>query len=162
MPYLLDTNLFIQAKNEYYGFDICPGFWTWLEQMNRKKQIFSIKQVYEELVGYGDDLSLWTKKQGAKFFLDQNSQILEQHRVVAETVQSGRYPEPAMRIFMSGADPMLIAHALANSKSNIIVTHESRKKGNIRIPRLCDELNIKCISTFQMLRQEGVQFVVAS
>ena len=27
--YLLDSNVFIQAKNLYYGFDFCPAFWDW-------------------------------------------------------------------------------------------------------------------------------------
>ena len=30
MPYLLDSNVFIQAKNCHYGFDFCPAFWDWL------------------------------------------------------------------------------------------------------------------------------------
>ena len=25
--FVLDTNTLIEAKNRYYGFDICPGFW---------------------------------------------------------------------------------------------------------------------------------------
>ncbi|MGL5096417.1 MAG: DUF4411 family protein, partial [Planctomycetia bacterium] len=25
--YLLDSNVFITAKNSYYAFSICPGFW---------------------------------------------------------------------------------------------------------------------------------------
>lgn len=28
--YFLDTNVFINAKNFYYQFDIHPGFWDWL------------------------------------------------------------------------------------------------------------------------------------
>jgi hypothetical protein len=28
--YLLDANVFIQAKNLHYGFDFCPAFWAWL------------------------------------------------------------------------------------------------------------------------------------
>jgi Domain of unknown function (DUF4411) len=27
MPYVLDTNVFLQAKNLHYGFNFCPGFW---------------------------------------------------------------------------------------------------------------------------------------
>ena len=30
MPYLLDANVFIQAKNLHYGMDFCPAFWDWL------------------------------------------------------------------------------------------------------------------------------------
>ena len=29
--YLLDTDVLIRAKNEHYGFDLCPGFWQWLD-----------------------------------------------------------------------------------------------------------------------------------
>ncbi len=31
MPYLLDANVFIQAKNLHYGFDFCPAFRDWLD-----------------------------------------------------------------------------------------------------------------------------------
>lgn len=30
MPYLLDANVFIQAKRLHYGMDFCPAFWDWL------------------------------------------------------------------------------------------------------------------------------------
>lgn len=30
--YLIDTNVFIQAKNLHYGFDFCPAFWEWLTE----------------------------------------------------------------------------------------------------------------------------------
>ena len=29
MAYLLDANVFIQAKNLHYGLDFCPAFWDW-------------------------------------------------------------------------------------------------------------------------------------
>lgn len=29
--YLLDSNVFLQAYLVYYGFDIAPGYWDWLE-----------------------------------------------------------------------------------------------------------------------------------
>jgi hypothetical protein len=32
MAYLLDANVFIQAKNLHYGIDFCPAFWDWLER----------------------------------------------------------------------------------------------------------------------------------
>jgi len=31
MTYLLDTNVFIEAKNRYYGFGFCPAFWDWID-----------------------------------------------------------------------------------------------------------------------------------
>ena len=35
MAYLLDANVFIQAKNLHYGFDFCPAFWDWLVTATR-------------------------------------------------------------------------------------------------------------------------------
>jgi len=34
MAYLLDANIFIQAKNLHYSFDFCPAFWEWLDRAN--------------------------------------------------------------------------------------------------------------------------------
>lgn len=33
--YLLDANIFIEAKNRYYGLDFCPAFWEWLQEKNQ-------------------------------------------------------------------------------------------------------------------------------
>ena len=37
MAYLLDANVFIQAKNLHYGFDFCPAFWDWLVAQQRRQ-----------------------------------------------------------------------------------------------------------------------------
>jgi len=57
MAYLLDSDVFIRAKNDHYGFDICPGFWNWLEESNTVGAVHSIEAVYNELILGGDDLS---------------------------------------------------------------------------------------------------------
>ena len=42
--YLLDSNVFIQAKNLHYGFDFVPAFWDWLaHQANREGKVASIE-----------------------------------------------------------------------------------------------------------------------
>ncbi|MGR6438810.1 DUF4411 family protein [Proteus mirabilis] len=30
MSYLIDANIFIQAQQDYYCFDLCPGFWEFM------------------------------------------------------------------------------------------------------------------------------------
>ena len=49
MKYLLDTNVFIQAKNLHYGLDFCPAFWDWLVLMNARGLVFSIDKVAAEI-----------------------------------------------------------------------------------------------------------------
>lgn len=57
MAYLLDANIFIQAKNLHYGFDFCPAFWDWLIQKNQQGQLFSISRVGDELIAGNDTLA---------------------------------------------------------------------------------------------------------
>lgn len=69
MKFLLDANVFIQAKNLHYGFDFCPAFWDWLVAQNATGVVASIEKVSDELVGGGDNLSDWAGEQGKPFFL---------------------------------------------------------------------------------------------
>jgi hypothetical protein len=67
MPYLLDSDVFIQAKNLHYGLDFCPPFWEWLVRSNAADRVFSIeklgKAVAEELdfVATGKGTSKWIR-----------------------------------------------------------------------------------------------------
>lgn len=55
--YLLDSNVFIQAKNLHYGFDFCPAFWDWLVEQNRADKVTSIEKVADELQAGDDELA---------------------------------------------------------------------------------------------------------
>ena len=51
MAYLLDANVFIQAKRLHYGFDFCPAFWDWVDRENGAGTVKSIEKVGEKLQG---------------------------------------------------------------------------------------------------------------
>ena len=55
MAYLLDANVFIQAKNLHYGLDFCPAFWEWLIINNSSNQVFSIERVGDEIEAGADE-----------------------------------------------------------------------------------------------------------
>ena len=57
MTYLLDSNVFIQAKNLHYGFDFCPAFWDWVVKRNAAKSVFSIEKVGDEIAAGADTLA---------------------------------------------------------------------------------------------------------
>jgi len=48
--FLVDANVLIEAKNRYYGFDIAPGFWDWLDMANGRSIVCSIEPVRMELL----------------------------------------------------------------------------------------------------------------
>lgn len=61
MGYLLDTNVFIDAKDNYYRPDVCPGYWRWLELGSDQGMVYSVAAVMEELRKRDDDLAKWAK-----------------------------------------------------------------------------------------------------
>ena len=74
--YLLDANVFIQAKNLHYGFDFCPAFWDWLITENGRDRVFSVEKVGDELKAGDDALAEWAEEQGDRFFLAAPEAIL--------------------------------------------------------------------------------------
>jgi hypothetical protein len=68
MAYVLDANVFIQAKNLHYGLDFCPAFWDWLVDRHAAGIVLSIEKVGVELQSGADDLSVWAQARGDAFF----------------------------------------------------------------------------------------------
>ena len=160
MPYLLDANVFIQAKNLHYGLDFCPAFWNWLIENNIAEKVFSIEKVGDEIDAGDDELAEWAKNREPKFFLKPDEQVMEQFSTVSSWASGQSYEPVAVNTFLQVADYYLMAHALAYTFT--IVTHEiaanSQKK--IKIPNACIGLGIKCINPFEMLRKERARFVL--
>ncbi len=65
--YLLDANVFIDAKRNHYRFDPCPGFWEWLDHAHEMDVVASIEKVRSELVGTEDELSDWARASTGRF-----------------------------------------------------------------------------------------------
>jgi hypothetical protein len=162
MPYLLDSNIFIQAKNLHYGFDFCPAFWDWLIEQNAKKVVFSIEKVHDELIAGEDTLSEWAHTQGPGFFLPPSEAIVPSLTAVANWAGSGAYEPAAVNLFLQVADYYLFA--LANAVQFSVVTHElaagTAKK--VKIPNVCHAFGVKVISPFEMLRAERARFVLGA
>jgi hypothetical protein len=163
MAYLIDSNTFIEAKNGYYGLDLCPGFWDWLERQNRAKGVYSIDRVRTELRAIKDELTEWADDRGDSFFLPLDAPASAAMLQVAATVQRGGFTDQAVNLFMAGADPFLIAYAMAHGHT--VITHEVHVEGarkKVKIPTICRMLHVPCIRTFDMLRNESARFVLGS
>jgi hypothetical protein len=57
MAYVIDTSVLIDAKDFYYGFELCPGFWEWLDQEIAAGEVMSIARVRTELLVREDELA---------------------------------------------------------------------------------------------------------
>ncbi len=160
MAYLLDANVFIQAKNLHYGFDFCPAFWDWLIEANNAQKVFSIEKVSNELVAGNDELAKWAIERGSSFFLPPDSQTMDALGQVSQWVVKQGYEPAAVNTFFQVADYYLIAHALAHEYT--VVTHEipSDSRKRIKIPNVCVGLRIRFLTPYEMLRIEHARFVL--
>ncbi len=162
MAYLLDANVFMQAKNLHYGFDFCPAFWDWLVHEHASERVFSIEKVGDEIQAGQDQLATWAAKQGSAFFLaPQPNALPALTRVSTWVTRQPNYAASAVSMFMQAADYYLVAQAVADA--HVVVTHEvaaphAIKK--IKIPDVCIGLGVKCVTPFEMLRKEGARFVL--
>lgn len=160
MAYLLDANVFIEAKNRYYGMDFCPAFWDWLVEQNAAGRVFSIQKVGDELAARTDELSAWAAARGEAFFLPPDEAMLSSLAAVGEWVKKQKYHPAAVRAFLEDPDYYLIAYAHAHG--HIVVTHEvpSDSVREVKIPNVCIGMGIKPETPFGMLRLERARFVL--
>lgn len=158
--YLIDTNIFIEAKNRYYAFDIAPGFWDWLDKAKTAKTVCSIDQVKAEMTAGSDPLSAWARDQSG-FFQPMDEAAVERLPQVAAWATSQSFTNAAISEFFSVADFYLVAYALAHGHT--IVTHEMsnpKAKARVMIPDACIALGVPYCSPFTMLRKETAALVL--
>jgi hypothetical protein len=160
MAYLLDANVFIQAKNLHYGLDFCPAFWDWLIAENAEKRVFSIEKVGDEIDAGSDELTTWASRRGSGFFLPPDVATTAAFGPVTTWASSNGFDPAAVSTFFQVADYYLVAHALAHGHT--VVTHEipSPSAKRIKIPNACIGVGVKAVAPFPMLRHERAQFVL--
>lgn len=159
--YLLDANVFIQAKNLHYGFDFCPAFWSWLDREHAAERLFSVEAVLDELVAGDDNLTEWARAR-PDFFLKPDEDIVPSLSAASTWASGGGYDPAAVNTFLQVGDYYLVAHAHANGMT--VVTHEvaANSVKKIKIPDACIGLGVKCMSPYAMLHTERARFVLGS
>lgn len=161
MAYLLDANVLIESKNRYYGFDLCPGFWTWVERRHRDGIVFSVSQVESELIAGRDALADWARARGRAFFLDPKPPVLGAFPAVSTWVTTQQYEPAAINTFLQAADYYLVAQALAGGHTVVTLEQPSTSTKRVKLPEVCIGLGVPYLSTFEMLRREGARFELA-
>lgn len=157
--YGVDTNVFIEAKNRYYRFDMPPGRWFWglMDRAVDAGIVQSAERMKEELTPAGDELSDWASQHGPSLWIPPDQEILNEVRALISWAQARVGPtnsdlmQSAVDEFADG-DVFLVATAAARGLT--VVTHEmtspaSRKR--IMIPDACSAVAVPCTDPWSML-----------
>ncbi len=161
MKYLLDTNVFIEAKNRYYAFAICPGFWDWMDHIMGKGDVLSIELVRDEMLESDDDLAKWIRaRKSEPWFLKQDDDATQGHfKRIAAAVQSGSYTDGAKQEFLRGADAWVVAKAKASGAAVVpLEVRDPSSKKRVPLPNVCDFEGVECVNTFEVLPRLGAAF----
>lgn len=166
--FLLDTNVFIEPKNRYYPFDICPGYWSLLEDNLGTVAVGSITHVYDEIVAGGDDLSKWAKN---SFERNQFIDCASDQGTFVTYLKVSKYVnglpdkrQNAKQEFLASAvaDPWLVACAAERGKT--VVTMETSKLASakkVSLVDVCDYFNVRHIDLFAFLRRLSARFTLS-
>ena len=163
--YVIDTNVLLQAKNIYYRFDFCGGFWDWLRAGFDDDRIFSCQKVYSE-IKTGDSkkdcpVRAWCDKTDPRFFLDDtdDAQVMTHYATLQQwATKEPQYTAAAKLKFAEeqNADAFLIA--VAKRHGYVIITHEleaPEAKRTIPIPNAASAIGVKCSNVYDVLSQHA-------
>jgi hypothetical protein len=164
ITYVLDSNIFIEAKQRYYAFDVCPGFWEALVWQHGQGRIVSVDRVKTELEGFGDDLSAWvttTMPEACFFDTDLEAVTGAYAEAIGGVMGQAQFTDAAKAEFTDAdnADAWVIAFAKAMDAT--VVTHEkpnAAMRRKVPIPNVCDALRVPYLDTFEMLRGLATRF----
>jgi Domain of unknown function (DUF4411) len=117
--YLIDSDVFIDAKNRHYGFDIVPAFWTWIEQQHRAGRVFTVQRVADEVLAGGDELAEWMTAQPASFRLPVRLQDQPALQAVSRWAGNGGYHQAAAATFLQAGDYFLVAQATEGARFSL-------------------------------------------
>ncbi|HTR38553.1 MAG TPA: DUF4411 family protein [Bryobacteraceae bacterium] len=160
MPtFWLDSNVFLQAKNLYYAFDIAPGFWDVISEGVAKGIVRSPMMVYNELATGADDLADWanTKKRSGELFVEPDERMQNYFSTIADDIiDKGKFPSAEVALFLKGADLWVVACAAATE--GIVVTHEKlvgADSKKLKVPNVCKQFGVEYVTCYEMLRRIG-------
>ena len=155
--------MLIGAKDGLLAFDIAPRFWNALDTHIYNGRIRFPARVYQEITNeyHDDELAAWAREREDTHFIDPTPDVEEALRQVVAYVVS-TYEQAFADVFVGGADPWLIAHAMA--QGGRVVSHEGssqlpnpnresgRSRARVKIPHVCTRFNVQCVMLHDMLR----------
>lgn len=162
--YIVDSDVLITAKNRYYAFDICPGFWDSIIAAHHDGRLRSIDPVRQEiLMGRPDeDLVQWVKRDlPADFFLGTAGPDVTKAfgEVMLWVTRSPQFFDSAKASFATKADGWLVAYAMVHGvkvATNEQSNPESRRE--VKLGDACLQFGVKYEDTFEMLRALKVRY----
>jgi hypothetical protein len=151
--YSIDTSSIFRWYIEVYPPSIFAGLRDRIEELIEAGRLRSPKAVLDEIKP-GDDCHKWSKAQ-SKLFLDETTAVQQIVRGLMATHHDPAKPHKGI----NGADPFVIALAKNGGADWTVVADEHPGSlENRKIPFVCKQENVPCISFQGLILAEGWKF----
>ena len=152
MSYLIDASSLINFKHYYE--EIFSSLWQSLEELVNNNELFSVREVFNEVSRQDDKVVEWCKKHKQIFLIPDEvelklvSDILSKHKelIKKKNILSGS-PD---------ADPFLIA--VARNRNYKLITEEKLTPNAHKIPNICMEMGVEFLSLKDFMIELGWKF----
>ena len=154
----------MQAKKQYYAFDICTSFWSEIVNHHNAGNIISIDHVKNEINQYvgPDPLKDWANNVAPPAMFDNTAtaQVSTSYgELLSWVTNQNNYIQQAQYDYANKADGWLCAYCKANNHTLVTMEGSSpNSRSRVMIPDVCNANGILCINTFEMIRALGISF----
>jgi hypothetical protein len=162
--YLLDADVFIESWKTHQAPDVFASYWDWFKREAHSGKIRTVRPCYDDLCVVKDGLSEWVDENCPHDFvlpIDQSPAVLEKYRDLMEWAMGHpQYNDGAKLEFADVSDAWLVASAMATSPKAVVVTRETfdpKIKKRIKIPNVCADHGVTCLSFLEWLRASGAK-----
>lgn len=158
--YCIDTNVIVsfmvESDDEFYGRDVFRPQWEYIEQLVDTGRIVAPHRVEVELAKWTrhhDQIRTWVRDHRRMFRqVESQEQLLMAKQIV------NRYPVYGESMnYLGDLEVMTLAHALAVPVVTLereMPAHQQVSRRRPKIPNVCREFGIECLSLSGLLRRE--------
>lgn len=151
--YLLDSSIFIWFHKQTDEIT-CQSFRKWVEVLSDIGKACSVDEVYQEIRKQNDHLKSWAF-QHSYIFRHSDDRTDSRVKEIGRWCVNSDYTQKGKDSFMGSADLYLIAYALAYNCTIVTGEKPSAGKANVKIPDVCYQFEVSCLSFFEVLQKEG-------
>ncbi|KZX15913.1 hypothetical protein MBCUT_11880 [Methanobrevibacter cuticularis] len=150
MCFIIDTDSLINLKRNY-PTNVFISLWDNIKDMKLNKELISLKEVQAELST--EDRIFWTTfhDMTGNFFIEATNEEMDN----LKELECFKVYDTLWCDGESLADPILICVGLHNDYT--VITQENQRS-EMRIPFVCNELGVNCLSTNQFFENQNWKF----
>lgn len=151
--YCVDTSALIDWLERYYPPESFPAILDKVDELITENRLILSEEVWEEVQAKDEAAKSWCEPRKEALIVPTDAAVTIEVRSILETHN---------RLVMTlknrnRADPFVIA--VARLKSAVVVTGEiGGTEARPKIPYVCDQMGIPCISFLELIRREGWRF----